>query len=47
MIRRKDPVKGIKNEFAEGPKAIGCLITGIVLMVAVFILIFELIKNMR
>ena len=37
----------IKKEFSEGPKALGCLFAGIVLMAGVFFIIFNLIKNLR
>jgi hypothetical protein len=47
MIKRNSPLKGIKDEFAEGYKALGCLITGIILIATVFSIVFELIKNMR
>jgi hypothetical protein len=47
MRKTKDPLPEIKNEFAEGCKALGCFITSIVLIVAIFSLLFELIKHLR
>lgn len=47
MKKSNDPIPGIKKEFDEGWQALGCLVVGILLSAATFLLIFTIIKHLR